>query len=222
MRPVAGEGGQVGVEDVRPRQAGGGRAPHRPVDASARQCQGVEAGSRSFHRFYDVVRELTSYPHVLPVHQGRAAERILFSTLLVPGQITLSNTHFDTTRANVELNGCQAYDLPCPQARDLDSDEPFKGGIDLRGLEEALHGPDASRIAAVIMTITHNGGAASRSPRTTSPAPRPCAVNTARSPSWTPPDSPRTPGWSPSTNPPTGTTLRDRSPKRHSGRPTAA
>ncbi|MEU7467674.1 tryptophanase [Streptomyces sp. NPDC044984] len=117
------------------------------------------AGSRSFHRFREVVRELTSYPCVLPVHQGRAAERILFSTLLVPGRITLSNTHFDTTRANVELAGCQAVDLPCPQAGDLDSDEPFKGDIDLHRLDEALRGPDASRIALVVMTLTNNGAA---------------------------------------------------------------
>ncbi|MFG3274998.1 tryptophanase [Streptomyces luteogriseus] len=117
------------------------------------------AGSRSFYHFRDVVRDLTSYPCVLPVHQGRAAERILFSALLTPGRLTLSNTHFDTTRANVELTGCQTVDLPCPQARDLDSDEPFKGNIDLHRLEAALRGPDASRIALVIMTLTNNGEA---------------------------------------------------------------
>ncbi|MEU3854322.1 tryptophanase [Streptomyces sp. NPDC029554] len=117
------------------------------------------AGSRSFYRFRDVVQDLTSYPCVLPVHQGRAAERILFSALLTPGQITLSNTHFDTTRANVELAGCRAVDLPCPQAKDLDSTEPFKGDIDLHRLEEALRGPDAGRIALVVMTLTNNGEA---------------------------------------------------------------
>ncbi|XVV38933.1 tryptophanase [Streptomyces sp. CA-100214] len=115
------------------------------------------AGSRSFHRFREVVSELTSYPHVLPVHQGRAAERVLFSALLAPGRITLSNTHFDTTRANVELSGCQARDLPCPRARNLHSPEPFKGDIDLEGLAGQLSGPDASRIALVIMTLTNNG-----------------------------------------------------------------
>ncbi|WP_155058055.1 tryptophanase [Streptomyces blattellae] len=116
------------------------------------------AGSRSFYRFHEVVHELTSYPHILPVHQGRAGERILFSALLGPGRITLSNTHFDTTRANVELCGGQAVDLPCCEARDLDSNEPFKGNIDLQRLKDALHGPDASRIAVVIMTLTNNGG----------------------------------------------------------------
>ncbi|WP_433172207.1 tryptophanase [Actinoallomurus sp. CA-150999] len=116
------------------------------------------AGARSFHRFREVVDELTSYPHIFPVHQGRAAERILFSALLEPGQITISNTHFDTTRANSELAGCEARDLPCLEMKDLDSDEPFKGNIDLVALEAALTGPDADRIGIVIMTITNNGG----------------------------------------------------------------
>ncbi len=116
------------------------------------------AGARSFFRFHEVVSELTSFPHIYPVHQGRAAERILFTALLRPGQISLSNTHFDTTRANVELLSCQARDLPCPQARDVDSHEPFKGDIDLVALADALTGPDADRIGFVIMTITNNGG----------------------------------------------------------------
>jgi tryptophanase len=112
----------------------------------------------SFYRFREAVAEVTSYPHVLPVHQGRAGERILFSALLRPGQVSISNTHFDTTRANVELLGCQARDLPCPEARDLDSLEPFKGNIDLAALEATLTGPDADRIGLVLMTITNNGG----------------------------------------------------------------
>ncbi|MCO6010616.1 tryptophanase [Actinoallomurus purpureus] len=116
------------------------------------------AGARSFERFREVVDELTSFPHIFPVHQGRAAERILFSTLLKPGQITLSNTHFDTTRANSELAGCEARDLPCLEMKDLDSDEPFKGNIDLAALEATLTGPDADRVGLVIMTITNNGG----------------------------------------------------------------
>lgn len=116
------------------------------------------AGSASFHRFHDAVRELTSYPHVLPVHQGRAAERVLFSVLLGTGDLALGNTHFDTTRANVELAGARARDLPCRQAADLDSDEPFKGDIDTRALQEILDGPDGPRVAMVIMTMTSNGG----------------------------------------------------------------
>lgn len=131
---------------------------------SAQQCAagavGDEsyAGSRSWYRFRDVVAELTGYPHVLPVHQGRAAERILFGALLRPGQICVSNTHFDTTRGNVERIGATALDLPCAEAADLDSHEPFKGDIDIAALAELLSGPDGARVGLVLMTITNNGG----------------------------------------------------------------
>lgn len=116
------------------------------------------AGSRSWYRFLDAVHELTGYPHVLPVHQGRAAERVLFSAMLKAGQICVSNTHFDTTRGNVERLGCEALDLPCPEFADLDSHEPFKGNIDLVALEALLSGPDGARVGLVLMTITNNGG----------------------------------------------------------------
>jgi tryptophanase len=115
------------------------------------------AGSRSFYRFHETVTELTGFAHILPAHQGRAAERILFSTLLEPGGIVLCNTHFDTTRANVELAGCQALDLPCAESRNLDNAEPFKGNIDLEALRRTLDGPDGSRVRVVVMTITNNG-----------------------------------------------------------------
>lgn len=115
------------------------------------------AGARSWFRFRDEIAELTGYPHILPVHQGRAGERILFSALLGPGKICVSNTHFDTTHANVELRGAEARDLPCPEAMDLDSDAPFKGNIDLVALEELLGGPDGDRVSLVLMTITNNG-----------------------------------------------------------------
>jgi len=115
------------------------------------------AGARSWFRFRDEVGDLTGYPFVLPVHQGRAGERILFSSLLKPGQICISNTHFDTTHANVELAGAEARDLPCPEAADLDSREPFKGNIDLVALERTLTGPEGSNVGLVLMTITNNG-----------------------------------------------------------------
>ncbi|MBU2666357.1 tryptophanase [Actinoplanes bogorensis] len=115
------------------------------------------AGARSWFRFLDEVADLTGYPHVLPVHQGRAGERILFGTLLDPGQICVSNTHFDTTHANVELSGAEALDLPCAEALDLDSPEPFKGNIDLDALAALLSGPDGGRVGLVLMTITNNG-----------------------------------------------------------------
>ncbi len=114
------------------------------------------AGARSWFRFRDEVQDLTGYPFILPVHQGRAGERILFSSLLTPGQICISNTHFDTTHANVELAGAQPRDLPCPAAADLDSEDPFKGNIDLEALEQILTGPDGRRVGLVLVTITNN------------------------------------------------------------------
>jgi len=115
------------------------------------------AGARSWFRFRDEVHDLTGYPYILPVHQGRAAERILFTSLLKPGQICVSNTHFDTTHANVELAGAEPWDLPCAEAADLDSEEPFKGNIDLEALERILTGSDGHRVGLVLMTITNNG-----------------------------------------------------------------
>ncbi|GGP66820.1 tryptophanase [Saccharothrix coeruleofusca] len=128
------------------------------ADQQAAGLRGDEsyAGARSFFRFREVVEELTGYPHLFPVHQGRAAERILFNALLKPGQLSVSNTHFDTTRANVELVGAVALDLPCAEAKDLDSYSPFKGDIDLEALQRVLSGPD--EVGLVIMTITNNGG----------------------------------------------------------------
>ncbi|HUQ58463.1 tryptophanase [Lentzea sp.] len=114
------------------------------------------AGARSWFRFRDVAEDLTGYPHIFPVHQGRAAERILFTALLKPGQISVSNTHFDTTRANLEIVGAVARDLPTPAAADLDSEAPFKGDIDLVALEETLAGPED--VGMVLITITNNGG----------------------------------------------------------------
>ncbi|MFV2017799.1 tryptophanase [Micromonospora sp. LOL_023] len=115
------------------------------------------AGARSWFRFRDEIQALTGYPYVLPVHQGRAGERILFASMLKPGQLSVSNTHFDTTYANVVLAGAEAVNLPCPAATDLDSAEPFKGDIDLAALEQLLAGPDGSRVGVVLMTITNNG-----------------------------------------------------------------
>jgi tryptophanase len=116
------------------------------------------AGSRSFRHFAEVVGELTSCPHLLPVSQGRTAERILFTALLQPGQMTLSNRHSTTTRANVELRGAEAVDLPSAEAADLHSSHPFKGDIDTEGLKSVLFGPDADRVSAVIVTLTNGYG----------------------------------------------------------------
>jgi tryptophanase len=115
------------------------------------------AGSRSFGRFQRVVREVTGYPHVIPTHQGRAAERLLFSQLVKPGSIVPSNHHFDTTRANIEQLGGEACDLVIAAGRDPRDPHPFKGNIDLERLE-ALCAAERERIPVGMITITDNTG----------------------------------------------------------------
>ncbi len=114
------------------------------------------AGSRSYFRFEDRVREITGHKHILPTHQGRAAEAILCSLVGGPGKVFLSNGHFDTTRANVEYTGAEARDLQPDVARDPASDHPFKGNVDLAALEAALRELGRDRVAMVIMTVTNN------------------------------------------------------------------
>ncbi|WAL93665.1 tryptophanase [Streptomyces sp. Je 1-369] len=116
------------------------------------------AWASSFERFERTVRELTGFPEVIPVHQGRAAEKLLFTILLRPGQTTVANGHFDSTRANIEQLDCRAVDLPCPEAADIVSEAPFKGNIDLDRLRELLDEPDDEQVALVILTVTNNGG----------------------------------------------------------------
>ena len=86
--------------------------------------------------FETAVQEITALKHVIPTHQGRAAERILFGALLKPGDIVPNNTHFDTTRANVEYRGATALDIPIPEGRQPELIHPFKGNIDLDELEQ--------------------------------------------------------------------------------------
>ncbi|UPT74740.1 MAG: tryptophanase [Elusimicrobiota bacterium] len=114
------------------------------------------AGARSFYVLEKAVRDLTGLKNVMPVHQGRAAERVLFSVVGGPGRIVLSNSHFDTTRANVEASGAEAIDLPVPEALDFAAPGDFKGDIDLAALEAKLRGPDGRRVTMIVMTLTNN------------------------------------------------------------------
>jgi tryptophanase len=130
---------------------------------SAHQWAGVfegdesYAGSPSFYRFESAVRDLFGFEHVIPTHQGRAAERILFSAAVEAGQIVPSNTHFDTTRANLESRGAAAVDLVVPEGRVPSADHPFKGNMDLERLDELLSS-EAGRVPLVMLTITNNSG----------------------------------------------------------------
>ena len=116
------------------------------------------AGSESFYRFEQAVRALTGFRHVIPTHQGRAAERILFSILCKPGEVVPSNTHFDTTRANIEFNGARAVDLPLPASADTQARLAFKGNMDIQALENLIRVEGASKIPLVMITVTNNSG----------------------------------------------------------------
>ncbi|SDK91022.1 tryptophanase [Glycomyces sambucus] len=115
------------------------------------------AGSPSYFVFRDAVRDLFDFDHVIPVHQGRAAERILFSVLGGPGRVVPNNTHFDTTRANVEATGAEAVDLVIAEGRDPASHHPFKGNMDLDALDALLTARGAD-VPCVFVTITNNSG----------------------------------------------------------------
>lgn len=128
---------------------------------SAAQWSGVMlgdeayAGARSYFKLVDAGQDIFGYEYIQPVHQGRAAEKVLFPLLMGPGQVAISNMFFDTTRAHVELSGARALDCVVPEARDLSSRAPFKGNMDTARLQALIaeHGP---RVAAVVMTITNN------------------------------------------------------------------
>jgi len=114
------------------------------------------AGAKSFFRFEAAVRDLTGYKHVLPAHQGRAAERILMGVIAKPGKTIIANSHFDTTRANVEAAGAQALDLPAPGALDFNRSAPFKGDMDAAALEKKIRELGAANVPLIIMTVTNN------------------------------------------------------------------
>ena len=116
------------------------------------------AGSPSFARFRDSVQAIFGFRHVIPTHQGRAAERILFSVMCKKGDVVPNNTHFDTTRANCEFVGAQALDLPIPEAKEPARVHPFKGNMDAARLAEAIERQGVKKIPLVMLTVTNNSG----------------------------------------------------------------
>ncbi len=116
------------------------------------------AGSPSFDRFKASVQDIFGYTHVIPTHQGRAAERILFNVMCKKGDVVPNNTHFDTTRANVEFVGAEAVDLPVPEARQPSTRLPFKGNMDVHALEALIEHVGRERIPLVMLTVTNNSG----------------------------------------------------------------
>jgi tryptophanase len=116
------------------------------------------AGARSWYRFRDAVTDVFGFRQVIPTHQGRAAEHILFSMLVKPGMIVPNNTHFDTTRGNIEFVGGKPVDLPCSEAGDLDSDYPFKGNMDTEALEALVAEHGKATIPVIMVTVTNNSG----------------------------------------------------------------
>ncbi len=116
------------------------------------------AGSPSWYAFLASVQDLFPFRHVIPTHQGRAAEKILFSVIGGPGKTIPNNTHFDTTRANVEFTGAEAVDLVIEEGRHPEGEHPFKGNMDLGRLEALLAERTPATIPAVLVTITNNSG----------------------------------------------------------------
>jgi tryptophanase len=116
------------------------------------------AGSRSWEQFEASIKRIMGFKHVIPTHQGRAAERILFATTCKPGQVVPNNTHFDTTRANVEYTGAEAVDLVIEEGKIPAADHPFKGNMDVRALRAVTEQHGRDNIPLIMLTVTNNSG----------------------------------------------------------------
>ena len=116
------------------------------------------AGADSFYRFHDRLHGITGFDHILPTHQGRASERILFELMGGEGMVVPNNTHFDTTLANVEHSGARAVNLPIAEGKDPKNRHPFKGNMDVAALEALIAEVGAEKIPLVMLTVTNNSG----------------------------------------------------------------
>ncbi len=116
------------------------------------------AGSRSFYRLREVIERLTGFQEIIPTHQGRAAEKILFTTVVGEDDVVPNNTHFDTTRANVEYRQAEARDLVIPEGADPSTDYPFKGNMDVGALVATIEEVGRERVPLVMVTVTNNSG----------------------------------------------------------------
>ena len=116
------------------------------------------AGSRSFRLFHQAIQDLFGYHHVIPTHQGRAAERFLFRVMCKEGDVVTNNTHFDTPRANVEFTGAEAVVISIPETKDLANRHPFKGNMDVTALDQLIGRVGRERVPLVMLTLTNNSG----------------------------------------------------------------
>src|SRR5919108_3551805 len=116
------------------------------------------AGASSFYKFEAAVQDITGFKHVIPTHQGRAAEHILFSCIAKPGDVVPNNTHFDTTRAHVEHAGAEPRDFVIAEGRQPRLVHPFKGNMDVDALEAAIREVGRERIPVIMLTVTNNSG----------------------------------------------------------------
>jgi len=125
-----------------------------------RMMEGDEsyAGARSFFRFEKIAKEITGFKYIIPTHQGRAAEKILFTLVGGPGKYIPNNTHFDTTRANVEFSGAQAFDFVVTEGKNPQTVAPFKGNMDINALENFIQSKGAENIPLIMLTVTNNAG----------------------------------------------------------------